>query len=45
VLSTTAGGRIERVLLAVGALATSGALYWQTTLRAAHTLGSIVTMM
>jgi CBS domain containing-hemolysin-like protein len=45
VLSTTAGGRIKRVLLAVSALATSGALYWQTTLRPAHTLGYIVTMM
>src|SRR6266496_4356914 len=36
VLSTTASGRIKRVLLAIGAVAATGALYWQTTLRPAH---------
>jgi putative hemolysin len=38
VLSTTAGGRIKRVLLAVGALATSAAVYAHTELRPAHAL-------
>ncbi len=38
VLSTTRGGRIKRVLLAVGALVTSAALYAHTELRPRHAL-------